>query len=237
MRRWVRRVLRRCGIDVRFPDVVCPHHIKTIRMTDEGRLEVIDRRSLVFLDLPEAGELRDFVPVTGDAETASYISPDAIEVERRSTQEGMLVSWIPRAPLVRYALYSHQYGWMSAGASGAALFTEYSCEMKTGVVELGLMAPERFEAAVVFKRPRWRRLSSERSLVKYALGRRDAEGEGPAIVEDGARLQWKLVGPKIGERYVCVAFQTNGVEQWRNRLATKSLMSRMRRFLRPVASA
>ena len=238
MKRWFRRLLRRCGIDVPFSDVVCPHHIKAIRGIEGGRIEVIDRRSLVFLDLPEPGELKDFAPISGDAESAPYNSPDALELHRTSTQKGSLISWIPREPIVRYALYGHQHGWISPGGSGGAvLFMEYRCDMKTGVVDLELMAPERFEAAVVFKRPRWRRLSTESSLVKYALAQREAAGERPAILDDGARLQWKVVGPKIGERYVCAAFLEHGVEQWRKRLEAKSLVSRMRRLFRPLASA
>ena len=238
MKRWLRSVLRRCRIDVPFRDVVCPHHVKTIRVVDGARIEVIDRRSLVFLDLPEPGELRDLVPITADGESVAYISPDALELERTSTHRGTLISWMPREPLVRYALYAHQYGWMSAaGSDDAVLYTEFCCEMNTGLVDLELLTAGKFEAAVSFKRPRWRRLANDHSLVKYALGRLESENDRPAILEEGARLQWKLVGPKIGERYVCVVFQENGVQQWRERLEAKSLSGRMRRLIgRPLAS-
>jgi len=232
MKRWFRRALRRCGIDLPFTDVVCPQHMKTIRVHERARIEVIDRRSLVFLDVPEPGDLRDVLPVTTEGEAVSYLSPDAIELRRASTPKGTQVCWMAREPIVPYALYTHQYGWMSPGnRAEAVLYNEFRCEMRTGTVDLEIITPGRFEAAVAFKRPRWRRLTTERSLIKYALRQLESEGEPPAIAEDGGRLEWKLLGPKVGDRYVYVAFEENGVQLWRKRLESKSLAARMRRLI------
>jgi hypothetical protein len=239
MKRWFRRVLRRCGMHVPFADVVCPEHAKSIRFIDDGRIEVIDRRSLVFLGLPEPGDLRDDLPLAGDADSAPYVSPDAMELYRTSTRTGTQVCWMPREPLVRYALYAHQHGWISpGGAVDGAAFSEFRCDMKTGHARLSMITPARFEAAVVFKRPRWRRLTSERALVKYALAHLEqGEGDHPAIVEDGSRMEWNVAGPAVGDRYICVAFLQNGVQLWRDRLESQTLAARMRRLFRPLVSA
>jgi hypothetical protein len=238
MKRWFRRMLRRCGMDVPFPDVVCPQHVKTIRIGEDARIDVTIRRSLVFLDLPEPGDLRDAVPMTGDGDTLIHTSPDARELHRTSTPTGTLVYWMPREPVVPYALYLHQHGWSAAASPvDAASFTEFRCDMRTGVVDVEIVTPGKFGVAVAFKRPRWRRLATEQSLVKYALRQLQSECDRPAIVENGARLEWKLVGPKVGDRYVCVAFGQNGVALWQTRLKEASLVSKARRLFRPLASA
>lgn len=238
MKRWFRRMLRRWGMDVPFPDVVCPHHVKTIRIGEDARIDVTVRRSLVFLDLPEPGDLRDAVAMRGDGDTLIHTSPDALELHRTSTPNWTLVYWMPREPVVPYALYVHQHGWSAAATPvDAASFTEFRCDMRTGVVDVEIVTPGRFEAAVAFKRPRWRRLATERSLVKYALRQPEGEGNRPVIGENGTRLEWKLVGPRVGERYVCVAFRQHGVALWQRRLKEGSLMARARRLIRPLASA
>jgi hypothetical protein len=236
---WFRRALRRCRIDVPFTDVVCPQHVKTIRVHNDARIEVIDRRSLVFLDLPESDDLRDVVPIAPEGESVPYLSPDAIELHRTSTRKGTQVCWIPRQPIVPYALYVHQHGWVWPGQpADAVLYNEFRCEMRTGAVDLEIVTPRRFEAGVAFKRPRWRRLSTERSLIKYALSQLESGGEPPTIADDGARVEWKLLGPKLGDRYLYVAFEEHGVELWRKRLEPKSLAARMRRLItKPLASA
>jgi hypothetical protein len=238
MKRWFRRMLRRCGMAVPFQDVVCPQHVKTIRVGEDARIDVTVRRSLVFLDLPEPGDLRDGVPSTGEGDTLIHTSPDARELHRTSTRNDTLIYWMPREPIVPYALYVHQHGWSAAGSPAeAAVFTEFRCDMRTGVVDVEIVTPGKLEEAVAFKRPRWRRLVTEQSLVKYALRQRESGSDQPTIGESGARLEWKLVGPKVGERYVCVAFQQHGVALWERRLKEASLLARARRLIRPLASA
>lgn len=238
MKRWFRYALRQCGIDLSFTDVVCPQHVKSIRIHEGARVEVIDRRSLVFLDLPEPGDLLDVVPNPEDGEVSPYHSPDAFEIQRVSTRKGTQVSWMPNEPVVLYALYMHQHGWMVPGKPAEAVCTELRCDMKTGAVDLEIITPGRFDAAVAFQRPLWRRLNSESSMINYALKQLDSGGEQPTIADDGARLHWKLLGPKVGARYLYVAFQENGVELWRKRLEEQSLTARMRRLIaRPLASA
>jgi hypothetical protein len=237
MNRWFRRALRRCGLDVPFTHVVCPQHVKTIRVHENARIEVTDRQSLVFLDSPEPGDLRDAVPGAAEGEGAPYHSPDAFEFHRASTRKGTQVCWMPNEPIVRYALYAHQHGWMLSSNAADVVCTEFCGEMRTGIVDLEIITSGRFDAGVAFKRPRWRRLKTDSSVIKYALRQLESEGERAAIADDGSRLQWKLLGPKIGERYVYVAFQENGVALWRKRLEEQSFTARMRRLIaRPLAA-
>ena len=94
-------------------------------------------------------------------------SPDAHEVARRASHTGTLVDWNPREPIVPFAIYVHQHGWSSAGgATEAALYSEFVCDVRTGIWTLEITSPKAFETAVGFKRPHWPALRTERALVK-----------------------------------------------------------------------
>jgi hypothetical protein len=239
VKRWLRRAVRRCGIDLPFDALVCPEDVKTICVEPGVGATVTVRRTLVFLEVPEVGDLVDAIPETGiDAEAAPYESLDAWEVSRRRRGRSMLVRWRPRQAIVPYNLYSHEYMWRPPGSYGQpAQYTEVQCEMRTGVLALEMFTPGTFEMAVVFRRPRWRRLASERSVIKYALRALEAEGERPAITEYGKHLTWKVVGPKVGDRYICVVFHAHGVAQWKHRLETTSIVGRLRQLVRPLIPA
>jgi len=229
--------MRRCRIDLPFTDVVCTQHSKVIRVFENAQIDVVVKRSLVFLAQPEPGDLRDLVPITAASDTPIHNSPDSLEILRTATSDGTLIHWLPREPIVLYAQYVHQHGWSYVnGSLEAALYTELHCDMRTGTLDLEIVTPGSFEAAIAFKRPRWRRLGTERKLVAYALQQLETPGERPAIAEDGARVEWKLAGPMTGDRYICVAFQQGGVELWRQRLQEKSLAYRLRRLIRPLTS-
>jgi hypothetical protein len=171
MTRSLRRALRRCGIDSPFSAVVCPEHLKTIRVGVDQRTEVTVQRALVFLEPPDPDDLRDLVPAdAADPDVLIRESPDAHEVARRASHTGTLVYWKPREPIVPFAIYVHQHGWSSAGgATEAALYSEFVCDVRTGIWTLEITGPKAFETAVGFKRPHWPALRTERALVKYAL--------------------------------------------------------------------
>jgi hypothetical protein len=110
--------------------------------------------------------------------------------------------------------------------------------MRTGALVLEMLTPAAFETAVVFKRPRWPRLTSERSVMQHALRALDGNsGERPVISEHGRRLEWRMVGPKAGDRYICVVFHAHGVAQWQDRLKATSLAGRFRQMVRPLIPA
>jgi hypothetical protein len=236
---WLRRALRRCGVYVPFRQVICPEDVKTICVEPGVGALVTVRRTLVFLDLPDPGDLVDIVPEAGaDPANAVYESPDALEIARAQRGRAMLVCWRPRNVVTPYALYTHEYSWRPQGTYGQpAQYTEIGCDMRTGAVVLEMLTPATFEAAVVFKRPRWPRLRTERSLMQHALRALDSGGERPLITERGKRLEWRLIGPKIGDRYICVVFHAHGVAQWEDRLKAMSLAGRIRQILRPLLPA
>lgn len=233
--RLFRRMLRGVGIEMPFRQMVCPAQLKTIRVDAEWRATVLVQSTYVFLDLPDDGDLKDVYPVPhGDAEGAIHHSPDSREVGRRRHGAGTLVYWRPRNGLVRYAAYDHQCGWSSPGwDSRASLYTEMVCEMRTGIQTLEIMAPVRFETAVAFKLPRGRSFKTERSLVKYALSHLDNNSEQrPVIRDNGQRIELRIIGPRVGDRVVCMAFTAEGIEEWKQRLKETSLMGRLRSFFR-----
>jgi hypothetical protein len=117
VKRWLRRAVRRCGFNLPFDALVCPEDVKTICVEPGVGATVTVRRSLVFLEVPELGDLVDAIPETGfEAEAAVYESPDAWEITRRRRGRSMLVSWRPRHPIVPYGLYSHEYAWRPPGS-------------------------------------------------------------------------------------------------------------------------
>lgn len=239
--RSLRHLLRRCGLEIPFRQVICTDQVKTVSIGPDMRAKVTVRRMLVFLDVPERGDLQDVIPVepgtpaAGGAEpdAASYTSPDAVEIGRERRGDVAVVRWRPRTAITPYSIYMHEYVWQPSGAPGGpAMHTEVRCDMRTGRLVLEMLTPKTFSTAVVFKRPRWRRLKSERSLIKYALRRLDDRRAWPALTDAGTRLEWKVLGPKLGDRYVCVAFHAGGVAQWQERMKAATLIGRLRHLLR-----
>lgn len=236
MKRWLRRTLRRYGVQLPFKDVVCIEHAKTIRMLEDDRTEVRVKRTLVFLSVPEPGDLYDLIP-TGVDDSLRRESPDSQELHRTSSRKGTAVYWMPLSPVVPYTLYVHEYGWSSTAASGdAALYSEFRCDARTGAARVEIITPGVFEAAVVFPWPWWRPIRSVRTLVKQGLLQLESGGERPVILDNGARLSWTVVGPTMGERYICLAFHEHGLALWQNRLEESTLPARMRRLLKAVMS-
>ena len=231
----LRRALRRYGIELPFTQVICPEHVKAIRFDEDWRVEVTVRRTLVFLERPEPADLHDVIPVDrNDFDSVIGESPDAAHVGRVPCRGGTRVYWKPREPIVPNALYVHQIGWQSAPAGEhAALYTELHCDVRTGIAALEVDTPVPIEWAVAFKQPRWRRLQSERGLVKYALSRPPDARDG-VITRDGQRVEWRIEAPAAGDRYLCVMFTSEGADQWPARLQETSLSGRVKRLVQSV---
>lgn len=221
--------------------LICPEHIKTIRFDPEWRAEVIVRQTLVFLNAGKRGCVHDYCGVTSDAEVDkfSWRSQDATEVgRRRRGRDTIVIDWQPRGPIVPFALYEHQYSWFPEGTlKTLTVCTELRCEMKTGLFQCEIIAPHEFEAAVVFERPRWRSLNSERKVIKYALKLLEGPSERPAIVDGGRRIEWKLLGPKVGARFILVVFRRHGVALTQDELQKSSLSGRARQLIGRLASS
>jgi hypothetical protein len=231
-----RRTLRQYGVDLTYQQVICAEHVKTIRIDEDWRTDVTVQRALVFLEDPEPGDLYDVMPVNPEADPDTVIqeSPDAVEIGRRQKGHSTVVYWNPRERLVPYSLYIHQHGWTAPGVSGqAALYTEFRCEVRTGLFALEMIAPMTFETAVAFRCSPGRRLSTEHSIVKHALQHLEAPNR-PLITDDGQRVEWRIAGPAIGDRYICVMFGPDGVAQWQKRLEHTSLLSRVQELVRSV---
>lgn len=239
MMRWARRALRRWNIYLPYQDVVCPEYLKAIRIDPDGRATITIHQKLVFLKVPERGDLRDTCTVDSDMTFETFIphSPDAIEVGRRRTARGAIsVDWVPRSPIKPYALYQHERSWCSAGSQiRPAMCTEFHCESKTGEFVFEMITPHSFEAAVVFERPKWTLLNTERRLVRYALQQLEGRASQPSILDHGQRVEWKMMGPKVGVRYVCVVFHINGIVEWKHQLTKSSLFGGMRQLVARLA--
>ena len=238
MKKWFRRTLRRLGLEVPFTQLICTDRVRTIAVDADWRATVTVQSTLVFLEAPEEGDLRDPFPVDPetDRECVIHTSPDARELGRRKNGTGTFVYWKPREPVNLYSPYIHKYSWSSEGWEGkGSLYTELRCDIRTGVQTLEMIAPLKFETAVVFKRPRWRRWSSERRFVKYALHQLESGTEArPLINNNGQRVEWRVIGPKVGDRHICIAFTADGLAQWRRQLKETSITGRVKGLFRSV---
>jgi hypothetical protein len=239
LKRLVRRSLQRCGIRPPFSAFICAEYMKSICIGPEGRAKVTVREKLVFLDIPEAGDLHDTCTVDRDTTFENFIrhSPDSAEGGRkRIGSAAFVIDWIPKSPITRYALYEHEYSWFPAASQlQPALYTEYMCDAKTGHFLCELITPQAFEAAVIFERPRWPLLNTERRVMRYALKQIEAGGGRPSICDNGQRIEWRIAEPKIGKRYMCVAFHQNGLLLWNDNLQKSSLGGRVRRLVGRLA--
>lgn len=221
--------------------VICPQHIKTIRMDADWRAEVTVRQTLVFLDEAARGCLHDKCVIGPGADLDTFIwrSEDGIEIGRKmSGREAVVIDWRPRDPVVPYAMYEHEYSWRPTGSHASpALFTEVQCELKTGWFQFAIEAADEFETGVVFERPRWRALNTERKLVKYALKLLDMPGDRLLVADGSRRVEWRVSGPKPGTRFIVAAFRRHGVAMWQERLRSTSLAGRARQLIgRPLST-
>lgn len=238
MKSWFRHAVRRCGIDVPSCPVVCPEQVTTILIGASWRARVTVQQTLVFLGAPESGDLRDALPIASDAALGGFVegSPDANEIARRRRRGSLVLYWEPRERVIPYGLFAHQVSWNpSASYESSALCIECRCDKRTGILGLELVTPGTIETAIAFKRPRWQRMNSERSVVKYALRQLESPVMQPVISDDRRRVEFKVLGPKVGDRYVCVVFHQYGVNQWQERLRSTSIVGRVRSLIgRPV---
>ncbi len=235
LKRFLRRTLQRCRITLRFRDVLCAEHVKSICISAEGRARVTVREKLVFLEQPEEGDLHDICAVDGETTPDNFIlqSPDSVEIGRRQAgAQSFVIGWQPRVPVTRYGVYEHEYSWVPAGSHlQPALFTEFQCHVRTGHVLCELLTPQAFEGAVVFERPRWRWLNTERHLVKQALKLLENGGQRATVHDNGQRIEWRLAEPRIGVRYLCVAFHQDGIAHCTEQLSRTSIGGQLRRLV------
>lgn len=235
LKRLVKRSLQRCGIKVPFSDVICAEHVESICIGPDGKAKVTVQEKLVFLDLPEGGDLHDTCAIDAETTFENFIrhSPDSVEGGRRKIgSTAFVIDWLPKSVITRHGIYEHEYSWFPAGSQlQPALYTEFACEMRTGHFLCELITPQAFEAAVLFERPRWPRLTTERRVVQYALKQIEAGAGRPSICDNGQRIEWRMAEPNIGTRYMCVAFHQNGMLLWSDNLEKTSLAGRVRRLV------
>jgi hypothetical protein len=236
--RALRTVLRRIGVPVPFGGVICPEIRKTIYIEGDWRARVHTQRTLVFTAEPCPGDLRDTFPVQPGAaiEAMFYDSPDAYEVSRRVPNAHTLdITWMPKQPITRYALYRHDDTWTHPEShQRSAIAAHFDCREKVGAFTMEFITPGTFEAGVMFRRPRWRPLRTERALMKYALAQmRAADAVKPRFDEaaGGRRAIFDVPGPRIGDRFMFVLFHAHGIVDWERRLQESSIRGRLQKLI------
>ena len=237
--RWIRPALRGCGFVMPPASVICPEHVKTVSIDRDGRARVDVRETLVFLHAPQPGDLNDTCSMNAETTLATFIrqSPDAIDTAQHLRgKDTVVIAWKPKGDVVPYALYDHQYSWFPLGShSQPALFAEYHCEKRTGTFVLEMVTPQDFEVAVTFPRPGWLHMRSQRTLIKYALKKLETGADRPTIVDNGQRAEWRILGPKVGSRHICVVFHRHGVALWQEELKKGTLLNKFNQLIGRVA--
>jgi hypothetical protein len=232
--RWLRAILERVGVHLPFAGVICVEATQTISIDEEWRGSISTRRKLVFVEMPTAGDLRDTYGVGLDRSLSPviYSSSDAVELGREEAAGPLTLYWWPRDPIALYTLYEHESGWRPATTfDTSALCLEYTCDMRTGAFNFECLGPASFEAAVVFKRPRWPRRLTERTAIEQALKRLNAAAHPAQITDGGKRVTCDIRGAKVGERYILVVFREHGVAQCERWLTQTSMFGRAHRAL------
>jgi len=241
LRRWLRTTLERIGIHLPFPGVICVEGTQTIAIDEEWRASITTRRRLVFTEPPAAGDLCDTYALGLGRPIGSvfYTSPDATELAREQRVPGRLrLYWWPRESPALYTLYDHEHAWRSTNPHDTpALCFEHTCDMRTGVFSLECVAPAPFDAAVVFKRPRWPRRLSERATIQRALQRLHDGRARALMLDDGRRAMYEIRGANAGDRYLFVGFRQCGVADCERWLAESSLLGRAQHMLDTWAHA
>jgi len=235
LRQWIRTAGARVGIRLPFNGVICVHGTQTVSIDPEGHPEIKFRKLLVFVEPPSPGDLRDVYTLGTSQPTSGtiYMSEDAVEIARAEIEPGrQIVSWMPREPIVLNALYEHQYGWRpSARFDDSAVCVEYDCNMPTGIFTIELASTRKFDAAVLFERPRWPLRLSERHIVHAALQRLKAPAAAPRISNEGTRIIGEVEAPRVGARYFLVAFGPCGIADCEEWLARTSFLHRCQRTI------
>lgn len=90
VRRWIRAASARIGIRLPFKGAICVQGTQSVYLDSQSHAEIKFRKMLVFLETPEAGDLRDAYPIgNGEATSATiFVSPDAVEVFREERPRG-----------------------------------------------------------------------------------------------------------------------------------------------------
>jgi hypothetical protein len=226
--------LRGFGIVTPYSEVIYAEYVKGISIDQAWQAHVNVQQKLVFLQVPERGDLFDVCPLDPKTtfENFRVQSPDSQEIGRRRIgRTAAAIDWEPRARITPYAIYDHHVTWSyPTTADQLSSHVEFKCEGRTGTFLFEMAAPQSFDAAVVFERPRWTNLTSERRLVKYALKLLDSGAERATLADNGQRVEWKITGPKIGAHYMCVIFHHNGVLLWKDKLEKTSLLGGVRQL-------
>jgi hypothetical protein len=230
-----RRALRKLGLASPFSDVICAEYYKSICFDSAWKARVSVQQKLVFLRVPERGDLTDVCPLDDETTHEKFVfqSPDSVEVDRNKRgRDVVAIDWEPRARITRYALYEHQQTWNYSGSSSQiASFVEYQCDCKTGVFHFEMVTPQTFDTAVFFVRPRWTALNTENRRLKYALKQVEANAPQAALRDNGTRVEWKITEPKIGTRYMLAVFHHNGIVLAKDKLAKSTFFGGMRELM------
>lgn len=205
---------------------VCTKHQKRINVSKDRTAWVTVKRTFVFLEQPSDDDLYDSYSIDPTLEIKSfqYHSEDAAEIGRRRTSlSGISIFWRPKSPIRPFVPYTHSDAWSPpVRYDQPAGFSSFVCTENVGEVDIRLDLPFDVEHVYLFRRPRWKKLNTDDSYMRYALKNADFRWGSADILSNRRVLTWRMYNPPVGRTYDCVFFEKGGLMYWRKRLGAKA---------------
>ncbi|HEV3460177.1 MAG TPA: hypothetical protein VHG32_26845 [Thermoanaerobaculia bacterium] len=211
------------GIFTRPSGRICLTDQRTLTVGYDRKATLAECQHLVFFKPPAADDLRDVFVVSDEytLEGFKYNSTDSVELKRKLRgRNRLVVFWRPCVPIVTYSDYRHERSWLSPFLyAGNVFYAEYRCVLPTGRFQMVVSTADKVEKAIVFRKPRFRRVSGDLDLIQLAFGGVHDTLAQPQIAATGLETSWEIENPEVGISYVCVFFFEGGEAFWRKEIA------------------
>lgn len=219
--RWVQRpdLYKLYGLSVQRRAVITSS-LHDVSVGDDGIALASTTRTIVFLEKPKTGDLRDIFEFSEALPPTqfNYESPDAAEIKRvRIGKQRLAIYWIPKSFPGRNQQYEHSVSWKGLGYFfDPGNYFVALADMPTGIYRLRLRTKKPIHYALAFRKPRRLNFSTEAQIYHHALDLTELDCPQPRV--DGGRLELEVPDLRLGEMIYCVFFYEGGVEFWKKRI-------------------
>ena len=194
-------------------------HVLEVQENGEGKWKIL--RQIVFLKEPREKDLRDLFEMDQPFEIKSfhYSSPDSNEIGRALVKGNRLaIFWSPKKKIYPFEACEHSYEWVAKTShADPGNYKTTIIDLDTGYHESIVKIPYPIEYFFAFKKPRWRRLRTEKHIYKYAFQCKAPDCPQPKSI-DPYCFRWEIHSPELGSTYFCVFFREGGVEYWKKKI-------------------
>lgn len=212
------------------PHVVCSKSSHLIEVQQEGTANWKVSRTLIFLRMPGGKDLRDLLEMDKSfpLKDAYYLSPDSEELGRQRVREQRIaIFWAPKKRIYPFEPFEHTYEWVAMTShTDLGNYKTTMIDLNTGYHESVVKTPYPIEYVMAFKKPRWKKLKTERDIYDYAFRCKNRACPQPQIINSHS-FRWEIHIPQLGAKYFCVFFREGGVDYWQRRIQETRKFSRV----------